>query len=431
MLKLMNLGRSFPAARFSAQFVMEDVYMLPLLTLLCSLLGCLSLQSADEESVDAFSSGFNKTSAIIVPGIIAGYPANCLLDSGATISAVDLEFATKFAKVRHGPDVNVGTPSEVVKNRTYVDIERSFLDFPKQTGVINVCDMSNFQADSGYRVDAFIGMDYLRSCVFQFQSGKPRFIPRAKFSSDPAARSHRLRRHAPTSHTTAAIDLKVLGQREFMIDTGFNGPMSISSAWIKRLVKAGEAVETPHDLVAVDGSGIRNKSLYIIREVQIWGIKMQNVPAVESELNLIGLEIMRHLDFSVDFENSNAYVLPSSRSVELFDVDASGLRPVFHRDMGLIVRHIVPDSPAEKNKIQTADQLLEIDGRATSDLAYWEIRSLLSQAGKTISLKVKSGDQVRDIQLPLRRSFEYPPKWKPRSTDAEDFLKSLENEARP
>ncbi len=406
--------------------------MLPVMSAALCLLFWLFPQGAivGQDPVDPFFAEYKRTGTIIVPGIVGGLPANCLLDSGSTISAVDVEFACKFGKVRRGHDVKVGTPSEVVEERTYVDIERGFLDFPKQTGVINACDMSNFQAASGNRVDAFIGMDYLRSCVFQFQSGKPRFIQRAKFSSDPTATSHILSRQAPASHTTVAIDLKILGQREFMMDTGFNDCLSISSDWIKRLLRAGEAVVL-QEIVTVDGSGVKNKTLYVIREIQVLGIKMRNVPVVDSELNLIGLGLMRHLDFSVDFENSVAYVLPSSRSVELFDVDASGLRPVFHSDMGLIVRHIVRDSSAEKNNIQAGDQLLKIDGRAASDLAYWEIRRLLSQAGKTIPLKVKSGDQVRDIQLPLRRNFEYPPKWKPRSTAADDFLESLENEAKP
>jgi hypothetical protein len=158
---------------------------------------------------------------------------------------------------------------------------------------------------------------------------------------------------------------------------------------------------------------------------------MQNVPVVESDFNLIGMGLMRHLDFSVDFENSVAHVLPSSRSVDSFEVDASGLQTVFQPERGLIISRLMPDSPADKHKLQVGDQLLEIDGQIASELSFWEIRNLLSQTGKTIPLKVKSGEQVRDIQLPLSRKFEYPPKWKPRSTQAEDFLKSLQHESKP
>ena len=166
----------------------------------------------------------------------------------------------------------------------------------------------------------------------------------------------------------------------------------------------------------------------MIREIEFFGITMYDVPAEESSVNVIGLGLMRHLEFSVDFENSIAYVLSPSHTEVSFDLDASGLRTVFKSKQGQVIRRIVPDSPGQKSKILTGDQLLEIDGCIAAELSVWEIRELLSQAGKTIPIKVKSVDQVRDIQLPLTRKFEYPPKWKPRSTEAEDFLKSLQNE---
>ncbi len=359
-------------------------------------------------------------------GIIEGRPANCMLDTGAPISVVDLELARTFPDPVRGANAKVGTPTTIEEVESYENIERNCLNFPKKTGRINVSDLSNLNTDRGISVDAILGMDYLRGFIFEFKSGRPQFVPRSNFLPDRSATSHLLKRNTVLD-TTVSLDLSVLGKREFIIDTGYNDCLAISSDWINPLLRAGEAVLL-QEVVAVDGSGAKKNSLYVIREIELLGIKMKNVPAVASELNLIGLGLMRHLDFSVDFENPVAYVLPTSRSVHSFEADASGLWTVFQPNHGLIISGIMPDSPAEKNKIRPGDQLLEIDGHTASELSAWEIRELLSQAGKTISIKVKSGDQVRDIQLPLRRNFEYPPKWKPRSTEAEDFLKSLQNE---
>ena len=407
--------------------------MLPLTFLVCCFLSWSPPQfnTVSGASVDPFVEGFNRTGFLIVPGTIAGQPANCLLDSGATISVVDLEIARSIPDRVRGPSAKSRTPSKVVEVQSLENIDRNCLNFPKQTGRANASDLSSFNADGGIRINAFLGMDYLQPLIFQFASERPRFIQRSEFVPDPAATIHLLKTsdHAQ-SHSMVSIDLPVLGEREFIIDTGYNDCVAISSDWIKRLLRAGEAVLL-QEVVAVDGSGARKKTLYVIREIQILGITMRNVPALESELNLVGLGLMRHLDFSIDFKNSVAYILPSSRSVDAFDADASGLRTVFQPDHGLTVSRIMPASSAEKNKIEVGDQLLEIDGRIASELSAWEIRKLLSQAGKTIPLKVKSGDQVRDIQLPLSRNFEYPPKWKRRSTDADAFLKSLENDSKP
>ena len=185
------------------------------------------------------------------------------------------------------------------------------------------------------------------------------------------------------------------------------------------------------EITRLDASGVRSKNAYLIREMKVLGIRIYDVPAVESEINLIGLGVMRQLEFSVDFENAAAYVNKSSPEGISFDLDASGLRTVNQHDNRVIVHLAMPDSPAEKNNIKAGDQLLEIDGRTASELSYWEIRKLLSQAGKTIPIKVTSNGQVREVQLPLSRKFEYPPKWKPRSTDADAFLKSLESDSKP
>ena len=404
--------------------------MLPLIGAVCCFLCWLQPEplAASEELVDLFAEGFERTGNVIVPGIVAGRRVNCMLDSGATTSVVDLGLARRFPEHLRGPRVKVGTAFRVEEVQSYQSIERSCLDLPVQTGPVNACDLSYLRKDGGIRADAILGMDYCHPLIFCFEAGLPRFVERSKFLPAPAAMAHVLKLKAAT-HTTANIDLGVLGEREFMIDTGHNGYITILPDWIKRMLTAGDAV-LQQEIIADDGSGARSISLYVIREIQVFGITMRNVPAVESELNLIGLALMRHLDISIDFENSVAYVVPSSRSVDSFEIDASGLRTVFQPNIGQTVRHIVPHSPAEKSKILVGDQLLEIDGRIVSGLSYWEIRKLLSQAGKTIPIKVKNGDQVRDIQLPLSRKFEYPPKWKPRSTDAEDFMKSLENESK-
>lgn len=405
--------------------------MLPLImSVVCCLLCMLPPQPPPlgGERIDPFFEGFKRTARIVVPGIIEGRPANCMLDTGATISVVDLELARTFPDPLRGADAKVGTPTTVEEVQSYQNIDRNCLNFPKKNGPINVSDLASLKTGRGLPVDAILGMDYLRPFIFEFKSGRPQFVLRSAFRPDRSATSYFLKRNA-ISHTTLALDLPVLGKREFIIDTGYNDCLAISSDWIKPLLKAGAAVSL-QEIAAVNGSGARKKSLYVICEIELLGIKMKNVPAVESELNLIGLGLMRHFDFSLDFENSVVHVLPTSRSVDSFEADASGLRTEFYPGKGLIVHRIMPESPAEIIKIQVGDELLEINGLTASKLSYWDIRELLSQAGTTIPIKVKSGDQVRDVQLPLSRKFEYPPKWKPRSMQADDFQKFIESESK-
>jgi C-terminal processing protease CtpA/Prc len=79
--------------------------------------------------------------------------------------------------------------------------------------------------------------------------------------------------------------------------------------------------------------------------------------------------------------------------------------------------------------IQPGDRFETIDDKLTSKMSHEEIMRLLSMAGKTISLRLKRNTMIHDVRLQLTRKFEYPPKWKPRSTAAEDFFNSLQEEA--
>lgn len=324
--------------------------------------------------------------------------------------------------------MRVVTASGLTTMQQYEQISQRLMEFPQVTGAAAAGDLSGFSLAAGTQIDAILGMDFLNCTVFQISNGKPQFRNRNHLERNLRGQSYPVTTIRKCPYI--AVGLPVLADRQFLIDTGWVSYCGITKDYADRLIRTHDALLL-EEIPTLDASGLRQKKVYVIREIEVFGITVRDVPAEESDVNLIGLGLMRHFDFSIDFENAVAYVLPSSRSVVSLDLDASGLRTVFQPDRGLIVRRIVPDSPAGKNNIQTGVQLLEIDGRITSELSYLEIRHLLSQVGKTIPIKVKSGDQVRNIQLPLRRNFEYPPKWKPRSTNADDFLKSLKNEAKP
>ncbi len=387
-------------------------------------MGSVSALRADEPP-DLFQQGFARSSCITVPARIMDRDVTCILDTGSSICVLDTSFAATITK--SVGNERVRSASGVIAVEQYERVSQSCMDFPQRTGSAISVDLSGFSVATGMQIDAFLGMDFLKPLIFQVNKGIPEFRKRSSFQPDAKSTAYQVKtiRRLPY----IKVGLPVLGDRDFLLDTGSADYCGITSDYANQLILSNDAIVLDQ-IPQLDASGVRKKNLYVIREMKFFGIIMYNVPVGESDVNLIGLGLMRHLNFSLDFENAIAHVLPSSRSKISFDLDASGLRTVFRASQGLIVRRIVPDSPAEKNKIQVGDQVLEIDGRIASDLSFWEIRELLSQAGKTIQIKVKSGEQVRDVQLPLRRNFEYPPKWKPRSTQADDFQKFIESESK-
>ena len=377
-----------------------------------------------EDPLDAFKAAFDRYALIVVPGRVMGHDVTCLLDTGESVSVIDTSLATTHLKAaRFGLD-RARTATGTLLVERFEGFSRNCLSFPEKTGPAVAMDLSQIATIAGVQVDVVLGMDYLHPLVFEMKAGIPRFVERAEFEHDSKMQSFPLASAADFPRID--VELPVLGKRQFLIDTGRGDFVAMKSDLLKLLLKADEAVLL-HELPATDRPGAKTESDYVIREMRILGTTMQNVLVSESDANRIGLGLMRHFDFSIDFENSVVYVFPGSKAMNSFPLDASGLWSVIPTASGILLR-IVPKSPADVAGIKNGDQLLEINGQNAEMLSSWEITELLSQSDKTIQLKVKSSDQVRDIQLPLRRNFEYPPKWKPRSTDADDFYKSLQRE---
>ena len=95
------------------------------------------------------------------------------------------------------------------------------------------------------------------------------------------------------------------------------------------------------------------------------------------------------------------------------------------------IRRIVENTVAADSKIQVNDEIVSTAGKPASELSYWQIREMLSEADTTVHLTLKRGEKSFDVDLPLRRDFEYPPIWKSRTVDAEDFFNSLNGGAKP
>ena len=83
----------------------------------CCLLCWLLLRTSvfGEEPCDPFFEGFKRTGSLIADGIVAGIPVNCSLDSGLSISVIDLDLAPKLPQQHREPDVKTGSGFQATK----------------------------------------------------------------------------------------------------------------------------------------------------------------------------------------------------------------------------------------------------------------------------------------------------------------------------
>lgn len=203
---------------------------------------------------------------------------------------------------------------------------------------------------------------------------------------------------------------------QVLLDTGSDAWISLRENRLKELLRRREAVHLENRSVLVP-KGVISIDLYALRYVDFAGIRFHNVPVIPSNVETIGLGLLQHFDFTLDFKNKLARFEALDLDRSQMPLDASGLRVVFREADRLIVRRIVPGYPAEKAGFREGDRILDFNGRDPKTLWRHEIDETFAKAGETIRLTIERDGTQLTIPLPLRRPYNYPPTWSKEDPD--------------
>lgn len=373
---------------------------------------------------------FYRTGAIIVSGQIDGQDAWCIADTGASLNAVMTGPGVKLpASVTTIGTKSVQTLSRVEQMVIYENVRMGIAGYPAIPSPAVQRDLSRFRQALGRNIGGWLGFEVLRHFRLAVENGRPTFTSDACMPPQDS-KTWKIGLNQARLPVVPVL-LPLVGTRDLILDTGYSEYIGIKEQLANAMVKSGDA-RFFGTTKALDASGINSASVLVIRELQIFGIQFRNVPAKIREFNVVGLGLLRHVDFVADFPSETGWITKAPKHpIECFPMDASGLRVVwdthgFHR-----IRRIEENTSAAASGIQIDDEIMEISGKQASNLSFWQIRELLSEADTTVHLTLKRGGKSFEVDLPLRRDCEYPPQWKSRTTAAEDFFNSLNKVPEP
>ena len=113
---------------------------------------------------------------------------------------------------------------------------------------------------------------------------------------------------------------------------------------------------------------------------------------------------MRHVDFVADFPSETAWITKvPEHQLEIFPMDASGLRVVWDTRGFCRVRRIEENTAAVGSGIQIGDEIMEISGQQAADLSQGQIRELLSEADTTVHRTLKRRETFRSRSAASQR----------------------------
>jgi hypothetical protein len=178
--------------------------------------------------------------------------------------------------------------------------------------------------------------------------------------------------------------IEVAGGMEMSAGLGVGGPTSQRLGRIARLRLGGLHIENPITALSRETGGA-------LAGAHIDG--------------LIGGEVLRRFTAFFDYGGKQLLLVPNRSFGEALEYDMSGLM-LTTRDATfrtIVVRDVLPDSPASKADIRPGDELRAIDGAAVQPSQLAAIRAQFRTSGRRFVLTVVRDGSEQTVPLVTRR----------------------------
>ena len=343
---------------------------------------------------------FRKGEKIPLPVTIYGDKHRLMLDTGCTGCVLDTQFRDRLGDVVKvevagtplglknlemfaAPDMLVGE-----KHRVLVRLD----------GVV-ACDPIQLTDDDSDIYHGVLGMQFLKSRVLRihFDNSYAEFLSSASFDRDDGEKLH-YKRGVPYVLARISKD----GYQSFLIDTGSDAIIAISSEEFTRLLRKGRIVSTRPQIASTAATQVFVRT-GILDSLEVGSFEFKNVAVEEADNNLMGLQFLGKFDLEMDFPNQTVFFRPGRRIDQPDRRDRAGFR-VYRLKGKTLIGHVDADSAASAFGIEQGDEMQSVDAVAAVDFSLAEIHEKLSEPGAKRTLVLRRGGISRNVILPLENS---------------------------
>jgi predicted aspartyl protease len=361
-------------------------------------------------------------------------PLAFILDTGASGTVIAQE-AAKSLGLRGDGEVSVSasggsTTSTSVKNVT--------IRLSKQAQIpdmsLSIINLKGLEPGLGRRVDGILGYELFQRFVVEidYVAKTIHLHEPATFSPGRQAKVFPITLGEGTSeegtpflHARLNIrdlrDLRDLNEGltlegNFLIDIGASGALTLYSPFVQQHALLERVTDTKAismgALLAGKPMGrvgrvlrLQWGDIAITRPVVNFSQDTQGDNATDAFAGLIGGEVWRRFQLTLDYSRKRLYLEPNKHLTEPCEFDMSGMSlRADGKDLAIFsVRTLIPDSPALEADVRVGDILTTINGKSTSKMRLEQIRQLFRQLGKTYVIGIKRGETAMQITLKTRR----------------------------
>jgi Aspartyl protease/PDZ domain len=391
--------------------------LLLLITAMTSLTGALGAQEAFVQPASKFITKFPFTvfqgGVILIRAQLENFPdtLNFILDTGS--GGISLDSGT-CERLRLSPQQSDKTILGIAGIRQVKFLYNETLHLPGlkiDSLDFHVNDYDILTSVYGDKIDGIIGYSFFSRFIVQinydsmqisvFTRGPFRY-PRGGFMLRPIIAG------LPIMGAELKEDSKRHSSR-FYFDTGAGLCALLSTDY----VADSNLLDTRKKIYYTQAQGMGGKAnmqLTTVKEVKVGPYRFRNVPTYlfEDQYNvtsypslagLVGNDILRRFNVTLNYERRSIYLLPNSHYKDQFDYSYTGLS-LYWEDGEVRVGDIMQGSPAEKAGLKANDVVLAVSNNFSNNVQTW--KNLLQNAGEKIKILVKRNTELLQLTLVVK-----------------------------
>jgi hypothetical protein len=262
----------------------------------------------------------------------------------------------------------------------------------------------------GFKIDGIIGFSFLRRYIVTlnyderimsvFSPGDMRY-QRGGYLLKPAISG------LPMQYAELADANEIVGR--FFLDTGAGLNLLLSNEFAEdsSLFSSGKR---KFPTVAEGLGGKKEMEMAVLKKFKLGVYRFANVPVYlfDDEFNvtsyphlggLIGNDILRRFNVTINYPRGEFHLLPNSHYREPFDYSYTGLG-LYYSNGSIVVTDVIPKSPAGEAGIQIGDVVIAVGNSFSNSMQIY--RTQLQQVGTKIKLVLSRNNELIETTLTVK-----------------------------
>jgi hypothetical protein len=335
---------------------------------------------------------------IVVPARINGHETHVMLDTGASMTTLNREYARA-----------IGIPEgfKMMAKGAGGDIEAELVSglaielggYSAHNASVGVMDLAPISHSIGMPITAIFGRDFFNSAVISIDWAGKRLRISAPDAFKPAARATAIELAKMGPFNTISVSIAGAPPIAALLDLGNGGALVLPRTyWGGR----PELTSLRSAAASVGGvGGMHPARAALVPQVTMAGASFAAVPALLSEsgndtdptqMANVGIGLLKQFKVDLDLGHARIFLAPRADKPG-FDRDRVGVRFDLAGDR-LKAAFVSADGPAAAAGLKEGDEIVAIDGRAVTPDYYSGLDWTRGNVGKRVVLTRADGSKV-------------------------------------